>query len=502
MVALKTLERPAVAARAAAGWTLGLVCVAIFMLLLDVTVVAVALPAISLDLHASLSSLQWVVDAYTLPLAGLLLTAATMGDRLGRRRIFLIGMALFTAGSLGCALAPTSLVLNLTRAVQGCGAALLFGTALPLIGAAFPEPRRRAGAIGIFGATLAAATAIGPLVGGVLVDGPGWRWIFLVNVPIGVASLVAARYRLAESRAEQPRRADWPGTVLLIAGLFCLLLGLIRGNADGWASGTILTLLICGALLLAGFLVRQGRATAPMLNLRLFAGRSFLGVGLAAFAVSATLIASTTYLALYVQNSLGFSPLGAGLRFLPLTVLSFVAAPVAAKVGGRVPDRILVGGALALTGAGLWLMSGLSGTSSWTHLLPGFVLAGAGMGISSAALSSAALNAVEPARAGMATGTVNTLRQLGVAVGVAVLGAVFQRRTTDAAMARIPGHQLADQIGAGSGVLVARAVPGSMRAQVAAIAREATATGLDRLLVIGAIGAAVATLAAVALIRE
>jgi EmrB/QacA subfamily drug resistance transporter len=502
MTDLKTLERPAVRARSTAGWTLGLTCVAVFMLLLDVTVVAVALPAISLDLHASLSSLQWVIDAYTLPLAGLLLTAATMGDRLGRRRIFIAGMALFTLGSLGCALAPTSLALNLTRALQGSGAALLFGTALPLIGAAYPESRRRAGAIGIFGATLAAATAIGPLVGGALVDGPGWRWIFLVNVPIGVASLIAARGRLAESRADQPRPADWPGTVLLVVALLALLLGLIRGNTDGWASGRVIGLLVAGGLLLVGFVVRQLTARTPMVDLRLFAGRSFLGVGIAAFAGSATLVASTTYLALYVQNALGYSPLAAGLRFLPLTVVSFVAAPIAARQAGRIPDRMLLGGALALIAVGMWLASGLSGSTSWTHLLPGFVLAGAGMGISSAALSSAALSAVEPGRAGMATGTVNTLRQLGVAVGVAVLGAIFQRRTTAVAADKLTSRDLLDRIGSGAGQLAARGVPAPMRTHVAAVGREASALGLDRVLVIGSVGAAVAAIAAVVLIRK
>jgi MFS family permease len=230
-------------------WTLLIVCTAIFMLLLDVTIVSVALADIQRDLDASLADLQWVVDAYTLPLAGLLLTAATLGDRVGRRRVFAAGLALFTAASLACATATSAGMLDGVRAAQGIGGALLFGTALPIIGAAFPRPAERARAIGLFGATLAAATAVGPLVGGVLVDGPGWRWIFLVNVPIGGLALIAAR-RLAETSSPTARRADWVGTALLTGGLLALLLGLIRGNDDGWGSGVVVTLFAAAAALL------------------------------------------------------------------------------------------------------------------------------------------------------------------------------------------------------------------------------------------------------------
>lgn len=252
-----------------------MVCTATFMLLLDLTVVFVALGRIQQDFHSDLGSLQWVVDAYTLPLAGLLLTAGTLGDRFGRRRVFLVGMTLFVAGSIGCALAWSPLALDLTRAVQGVGGALLFGVALPLLGEAFPEPRERAGAIGAFGATMAAATAVGPLVGGALVEGPGWRWIFVINVPIGVAALIAGRLRLRESRAATVRRTDVPGAVLLVAGLFALLLAIIRGNDEGWTSAPILALFAAAALLLAALLVRQARAAEPMLDVRLFARDPF-----------------------------------------------------------------------------------------------------------------------------------------------------------------------------------------------------------------------------------
>ncbi|GIH14521.1 MFS transporter [Rugosimonospora africana] len=490
-------------------WTLAIVCVATFMLLLDVTVVAVALGDIQTDFGSDLSSLQWVVDAYTLPLAGLLLTAATLGDRIGRRRIFLAGMALFTLGSLACALAWSPLILDLTRAAQGVGGALLFGVGLPLVGAAFPEPRARAAAIGVFGATLAGATAVGPLVGGALVDGPGWRWIFLVNVPIGLAALVAGWLRLEESRVAAARAADWPGTALLTAGLLALLLGLIRGNADGWLSAEILGLFAAAAVLLVGFVIREASAREPMLDLRLFRNASFAGVSIGAWAVSATLVAATSYLGLYLVNTLNYSPFQAGLRFLPLTVASFVAAPIVARLVDRVPPRVTVGGGLALSALGLWLAGQLHGDSRWTALLAGFIVAGVGLGMANASMSQAALAAVDHTRAGMATGTVNTMRQIGVAAGVAVLGAVFQHRATadmarQLAAARVPHGQasaIADAVGSGAGLRVADSAPAALRPALAAAARVATVNGLNEILIGGAIAAGIAALIALVVVR-
>jgi EmrB/QacA subfamily drug resistance transporter len=490
-------------------WTLAVVCVATFMLLLDVTVVAVALSNIQADFGSDLGSLQWVVDAYTLPLAGLLLTAATIGDRIGRRRLFLTGMAVFTLGSLACALAWSPLVLDVTRAVQGVGGALLFGVGLPLIGAAFPQPRARAAAVGAFGATLAGATAVGPLVGGALVDGPGWRWIFLINVPIGAAALVAGWLRLAESRVAAARPADWPGTALLTAGLLVLLLALIRGNADGWRSAEILGLFAAAAVLLAGFIVREASAAEPMLDLRLFRSASFTGVSLGAWAVSATLVGATSYLGLYLVNTLDYSPFQAGLRFLPLTVASFVAAPIVARLVDRVPPRLTVGGGLALAAIGMWLAGHLHGDSRWTALLAGFIVAGLGLGMANASMSQAALAAVDHTRAGMATGTVNTMRQIGVAAGVAILGALFQHRAT-ADMARqlagagVPRGQassIADAVGSGAGVRVADAAPPAVRAALATAARAAGASAINEIMLGGAIAAGIAAIVALLVVR-
>jgi len=491
-------------------WTLVVVCTATFMLLLDITVVFTALSRIQQDFHSDLGSLQWVVDAYTLPLAGLLLTAGTLGDRLGRRRVFSVGMTLFTAGSLSCALAGSPLALDLTRAVQGTGAALLFGVALPLLGDAFPRPRERAVAIGAFGATMAAATAVGPLVGGYLVQGPGWRWIFLINVPIGIATLIAGGLRLRESRAATARGIDAPGAVLLTAGLFALLLAIIRGNGDGWTSALILALFAAAVLLLAAFLVRQVRAAEPMLDLGLFAQPSFLGLAVAVFAMMGTLVAAANFLALYVANTLGYGPSATGVRFLPLTIAAFVAAPIVAGLTERVPPRWTIGGSLGLAAAGLWMMADLRADSGWTALLAGFVLAGLGLGAGSAATSNAALSIAEPSRSGMATGTVNTMRQTGLAAGVAVLGAVFQRRVTYSMSGLLGGvplprgtvGALSTAVGSGAGVRAAAGVPAAVRPAVGLAARAATSTGLDDILHIAALAAAVCAAIALATIRR
>lgn len=489
------------------GWTLTIVCTAIFMLLLDVTVVAVALGDMQQSLDASLSDLQWVVDAYTLALACLLLTSATVGDRIGRRRVFLAGMAVFTLGSLACALAGSALVLDLTRAAQGIGGAMLFGTAIPIIGDAFRDPKARATAIGIFGATLGAATAVGPLVGGALVDAAGWRWIFLVNVPVGVIALAAGLRILPESRADNPRRADWPGTALLTGALLALLLGVIRGQADGWTSPLIVSLLALSVVAFGAFLAREWRTPEPMLDLSLFRSRSYAGVSIAAFAVSGTLIASTTYLGLYFVNTLGYEPFDAGLRFLPFTVTSFVAAPIAAQLMGRLGASRTIAAGLVLTTAGLAWMAQIDAASSWTAFIPGFVIAGSGAGVLGASLTQAALDAVEPSRSGMATGVVSTMRQLGVAVGVALLGVLFHSRGVDTAESALDGSgiphgasdQLSDAIGSGAGLTVVGQVPAAFREHVTAVVRDASATAMGDVLWWAAIAAGVSTAVVAAL---
>jgi len=492
------------------GWTLTIVCTAIFMLLLDVTVVAVALGDMQQSLDASLADLQWVVDAYALSLACLLLTSATVGDRIGRRRVFLAGLSVFTIGSLACALAGDAFVLDLTRALQGVGGAMLFGTAIPIIGDAFREPKARAAAIGIFGATLGGATAVGPLVGGLLVDLAGWRWIFLVNVPVGVLALIAGARILPESRAERPRRADWPGTALLTVTLLTLLLGLIRGHVDGWTSAPIVSLFAGSAVACIAFLVRESRTAEPMLDLSLFRSRSYTGVSLAAFAVSATVIASTTYLGLYFVNTFAYEPFDAGLRFLAFTVASFVAAPLAARLVDHVPAAWTVSGGLLLVTVGMAWMAQIDGASAWTAFVPGFVIAGSGAGVLSACLTQAALDAVEPSRAGMATGVVSTMRQLGVAAGVAVFGVLFHSSGTDATSealhgSGVPGdavRQLGEAVGSGAGVTVLDQTPAAYGDGVAQAVRDASATAMSDILWWGAVAAAVATILVAALMAR
>jgi EmrB/QacA subfamily drug resistance transporter len=473
-------------------WTLALVCTAAFMLLLDITVVGVALPSIQLELHASLADLQWVSAAYALVLAVLLLPAATLGDRLGRRRLFLAGMVVFTLGSLACALATTALALELFRALQGVGGAVLFATATPLLRAEF-SGAALARALGAFGATLGGASAVGPLVGGVLTETLGWRFIFFVNLPIGVAALAAGAAELHESRNPVGGRADWVGTALITGALTALMFALIRGNGLGWGSPAIVSLFAIAAVAFAGFVFYELRiAAAPMADLRLFRRRSFAATGFVAFAISATVIGMISYLSLYLQNTLGFSSVQGGLRFLPLFLASFAVALLTGRLIGRVPMRALLGVAMAAAAAGLASMAHLTATSTWLVLLPGFILAGAGLGITSTGLASAALSAVEPARAGMAAGMVNTLRQVGTATGVAVLGALYASQVaaaTGQAMASVPvpaeaAHRIAAAVASGAGVRVAAQVPPALRAEVAHAARAGTAGGLNHVLLV------------------
>lgn len=484
-------------------WTLLLVCTAAFMLLLDITVVSVALPSIQRDLHASLSDLQWVSAAYSLVLAVLLLPAATLGDRLGRRRLFLVGMVIFTLGSLACAVAPTALALNLFRALQGVGGAVLFATATPLLRAEF-SGAALARALGAFGATLGGATAIGPLAGGLLTDTLGWRSIFFINLPIGAAAFVVGATRLRESRNPARGRADWVGTALITGALTALMFALIRGNSLGWTSLPIVALFAAAAVAFVGFVIYELRiAAAPMADLRLFRRRSFAVTGFVAFAISATVIGMIIYLSLFVQNTLGYSPVQAGLRFLPLSLASFAAALLTGRLIGKVRMRVLLGVAMVAAAAGLASMAHLTATSTWLVLLPGYILAGIGLGITSTSLASAALAAVEPARAGMAAGLVNTLRQVGTATGVAVIGALYASRVNTATQHALAGlpvptgtiQRLASAVASGAGVTVATMVPPATRAAVAHAARAGTASGLNNVLLAAAAFAAFAAIA-------
>jgi EmrB/QacA subfamily drug resistance transporter len=426
-------------------WTLGAVCVATFMLLLDITIVNVALPDIARDLRSSFSDLQWVIDAYALSLAALLLTAGSLADLFGRRLLFAAGLGLFTAASLLCALASSPLFLELARALQGIGAAAMFATSLALLAATF-QGRERGTAFGVWGATTGAAVAVGPLVGGVLTESVGWQSIFLINVPIGIGAIAVTLTRVAESRDPDAAGVDWAGLVTFSGGLFLLIFALVRGNAEGWGSPLIVSFLIGAVVLLCGFVVVERRQARPMFDLTLLRKPAFAGASIAAFALSASLFSMFLYMTLYIQNALGYSPLQAGLRFLPTTLLSFFVAPIAGKLSARFPVRIMIGAGLGLVGIGLLLMARVDADSAWTVLLPGFLFAGVGTGLVNPPLASTAVGVVPPQRAGMGSGINSTFRQIGIATGIAGLGALFQQllqHRATGALARVPAEVLA-----------------------------------------------------------
>jgi EmrB/QacA subfamily drug resistance transporter len=434
-------------------WTLAAVVVATFMLLLDITIVNVALPAIQKDFKADLADLQWVVDAYALSLAAFQLTAGSIADLRGRKLVFTGGIVVFTIASLLCGIADSPTTLNLARGLQGVGGAAMFATSLALLAGAFIG-RERGVAFGVWGATIGASVAIGPLIGGAITDGLGWEWIFFVNVPIGIAAVVFTRSKVDESKSPYARSVDWPGMVVWSAGLFLLVYALIRANEQGWGSATTLLELALSVVLIVAFLLIESRRREPMLDLTLFRKKAFAGVSIVAFTMSAAMFSMFLYITLYLQNILEYTPFETGLRFLPLTVISFFFAAAAGRLAHAVAPRILFGIGLSLVGLGLVLMHGVTISSTWTTLLPGFIAAGAGVGLCNPVIAQVAVGVVEPARSGMAAGINNTFRQVGIATGIAALGAIFQARTESKASSVIEAagvssakaHELAHQI--------------------------------------------------------
>ena len=462
-----------------------IVCVAIFMLLLDITVVNVALPSIQKELHTSFTDLQWVVDAYALALATSTLNAGSLGDMLGRKRVFIAGVLLFTAASAACGAANDPLVLNIARGVQGIGGAVMFAVSLAILSQEF-HGRERGTAFGIWGATIGAAVAIGPLIGGVLTTWAGWRWIFFVNLPIGILCAVAAVRVLHESRDEQHGRFDLPGFATFTGGLFALVLALLRGNDWHWGSGREIGLFAASFVLLSAFVLIELRTRAPMFDVTLFRVPTFTGAQIVAFTISSAMFAQFLYLTLYLQNVLGYSPIQAGLRFLPLSLVSFFVAPVAGRLSAQFPVRVLLGVGLALNGVALLLMSRVNAHSGWTVLLPGFVIAGVGIGMVNPPLASTAVSVVDQRQAGMASGINNTFRQVGIATGIAALGAIFQSRIA------------AKLHGVGS----AKAIASTAAARSSELARTAFASGLHEILLVGAIVAFVGAVLAFVLVRR
>jgi len=408
-------------------WTFIVTSTALFMASLDNLVVTTALPSIRAHLHASLAGLQWTVNAYTLTFAVLLLTGAALGERFGRRRIFSIGLGLFTAGSAAAALAPGIGTLVAARAVQGVGAAMLIPLTLTLLSAAVP-PQRRGMALGIWGAVGGLAIAMGPLVGGAIVEGASWQWIFWLNVPIGVALLPFAMTRLTESKGSGTR-LDVPGLVLASLGLFGIVLGVVRGNAHGWTSITVLPPMVIGALLVAAFVVWERRTAEPMLPLQLFRSRGFTLTNAASLLMFFGMFGSVFLLAQFLQVVQHYSPLEAGLRTLPWTAMPILVTPIAGALSDRIGGRPLLAAGLALQAIGLgWLALVASPTVPYLHLVPAFVVSGVGMSLFFAPVANVVLGSVRRDQEGIASGAANAIRELGGVFGVAVLGAVFSSR--------------------------------------------------------------------------
>ncbi len=489
-------------------WTLIVVCVATFMLLLDITIVNVALPKIASDLHASFSDIQWVIDAYALTLASVLLTMGSMADLFGRRLVFSIGLVLFSCASLLCALSPSALFLILARGVQGIGGAIMFATSLALLAQDF-HGRERGTAFGVWGATIASAAAVGPLLGGALTQGFGWPSIFLINVPVGAVAVVLTLARVGESRDPQGTRIDWIGTVTFTGALFLLVFATIRSPTVGWGSAEVVALLASSVFLLVLFLASQFVQDNAMFDLSLFRKPTFNGAAVAAFAVSSSMFAMFLYLTLYLQTILGFSPLQTGLRFLPVTVVSFVVAAASGNLSARVPVRVLLALGLALTGGGLVLMRGLTVSSGWTALLPGFLVAGAGVGLVNPALASTAIGVVPPQRSGMASGINNTFRQVGIATGIAVLGSIFQTQIKSYLLPHLAGTPVASHAGAaaravagGAAQQIVGAVPSAHRAQAVLAVHASFASAMNDILLVAGVVAFVGAVLALALVRQ
>lgn len=407
-------------------WTLGAMCFALFMIMLDNTVVNVALPSIQKDLGASISGLEWTINGYTLSFAVLLATGGRLGDIFGRRRMFLAGVVIFALSSATAGFAADETSLVISRVVQGVGAALMMPGTLSIITDAFPA-HERGKAMGTWAGVSALALAVGPVLGGFLTEHVSWRAIFYINIPVAIGAVLATTFAVRESRdTSVGRDVDYPGVAVLTIGLTALVLALVEGNSWGWGSPEIVGLLALAALALPAFVWVENRVKAPMVHFELLSDRNFLGAVVVAMIISFAMLGVFFFLALYMQDILGYSPLEAGIRFLPSTLMIVGIAPVAGRLSDRFGPRWLIAGGLVIVAASLFSFSRIAVDSSYLDLLPGFMLLGIGIAMTMSPMTSAAMNAVPVQKAGLASGVLSMFRMVGGSLGVAVTGAIFQ----------------------------------------------------------------------------
>lgn len=485
-------------------WTLLIVSVSAFMLILDLSIVAIALPSIRDDLHASFSDLQWAFDAYALTLAAFLVIAGSIADRYGRKRVFLVGLGIFFLASIACGLASGVAMLNVSRGLQGVGAAIMFAVGPALLGHEF-HGKERPMAFSAFGAATGVAAAGGPLLGGALTSGPGWRWIFLMNVPIGVILVPLALRTLRESRLAGVAPPDVTGMITFTASLATIVLAIIRGNADGWFSVTNIALYVVSAVCLALFLgVARRRGEHAMFDLKMFGSRTFLGLCLATLFVNACGMPFIFFSTTYLQKVLHNSAWGAGLRFLPMTLVMFVFGALGGGLPRKVPFRALLAAAVAMVGVGTLLTSLSDADSGWTSLVPALMVTGAGIGMFMPIRAALSIGVFEPERSGVASGISETFQQVGIALGLAVAGAFFENRVIAAFRDTATGSAMGQgakpagsAISAGGIDAVARSAGPSAAQKVIADARDAFTQGFHQTTVLCAAFALLACLVAI-----
>jgi EmrB/QacA subfamily drug resistance transporter len=488
-------------------WTLGAMCFALFMIMLDNTVVNVALPSIQKDLGASISGLEWTINGYTLSFAVLLATGGRLGDIFGRRRMFLFGVVIFALSSATAGFAPDATSLVVSRVVQGVGAALMMPATLSIITDAFPASERGK-AMGMWAGVSALALAVGPVLGGFLTEHVSWRAIFYLNIPVAIGAVTAALFAVRESRDNTVgREVDYAGVAVLTGTLTALVLALVEGNSWGWGSAPIVALLVGAVLGAFAFVAIELRVKVPMVEFRFFSDRNFLGAVVVALIVSFAMLGVFFFLALYMQDILGYSPLEAGIRFLPSTLMIVTVAPVAGRLSDRFGPRWLIAGGLAIVAASLFSFSGIAVDSTYLDLLPGFMLLGIGIAMTMSPMTSAAMNAVPVEKAGIASGVLSMFRMVGGSLGVAVTGAIFQGLVSSRLDSLLSGSgitaaqrdSVSEQLGGGSTGHIQGLAP-SQAKQVASAGAEAFVYALGHAMAVsGAVAAGGVVIAAAAI---